>query len=198
MNWKRAALVFVVWGSSPAMAQSPSSERPLPFAGTLIYNLLFLSRPPDLHGGGFGARFGGRFAVRVGQRTYVGVGVGSWAQAPTGRCAAPVECGTFVDYWSEAIVHQVYAQYRVSSRLPGWARLGAGVARTSTLVPGGGVIALADRWRAVVTAGVGADWRLRSHLFLTPSIDYTVLPGVERSGHELRHALALGIGVTIR
>jgi hypothetical protein len=124
--------------------------------------------------------------------------VGSWAQAQTGRCAAPVECGTFADYWSEAIVYQVYAQHTVSVWFPGWVRLGTGIANTSTLVPDGGVIDVSDRWRAAVSGGVGADVRIDSHLFVTPSIDYTVLAGVERRGQELRHALALGVGVTIR
>jgi hypothetical protein len=198
MHWMRVTSILVIWAASRAMAQDASSERPLPVAGTLIYNVLFLSRPADYHGGGIGARFAGRFAVRVRERTYVGIGVGSWAQAPTGQCAAPVDCGTFADYWSEAVVHQLYAQHTPSSRFPGWARVGVGLAKTTTLVPGGGVIGLSDRWRAAVTAGLGGDWRLERHLFLTPSIDYTALPGVDPRGPELRYGLALGIGVTIR
>ena len=200
MHWHRRALicVFAAWASSQAMAQSPSPERALPVAGTLIYNLLFLSGPPDSHGGGVGARFGGRLAVRVAPRTYVGMGVGSWAQAQTGRCAAPVDCGTFADYWSEAIVYQVYAQHSPSTEFPAWVRLGAGIANTSTLAPAGSVIDVADRWRVAVTGGVGTDLPVSGHLFVTPSIDYTSLRGVAGRSQELRHAFALGLGVTFR
>jgi hypothetical protein len=200
MHCHRSALiwVFTAWAGPQAMAQSPSPERALPVAGTLIYNLLLLSGPPDSHAGGVGARFGGRLAVRVALRTYVGMGVGSWVQAQTGRCAAPVECGTFADYWSEAIVYQVYAQHTPSMEFPAWVRLGAGIANTSTLAPGGGVIEVADRWRAAVSGGVGADLPVSGHLFVTPSIDYTTLRGVVGRSQELRHAFALGLGVTFR
>jgi hypothetical protein len=200
MDWHRVVRVWAVcvWASSQAVAQSPLPERPLPVAGTLLYNLLFMSHPQDENGGGIGARFGGRFALRVRARTYVGLGVGSWLQAQTGECSLPFQCGTVADYWSEAIAYQVYAQHTPAARFPGWLRFGVGIANTSTLVPGGGVISVSDRWRAIVSGGAGVDLRVGGHLFVTPSLDYTQLVGVERRGQELRHALALGFGMTIR
>ena len=200
MQWPRRVLVWVCVGGmvTPARAQDPSPERPLPVAGTLLYNLLFLSRPSDAPDGGFAARFGGRFALRASPRSYVGLGVGSWVQARKGQCVDPAACGTFAVYWSEAVVYQLYAQHAPSASLPGWLRLGLGVANTSTLVPGAGLIDVYDRWRGAVTGGAGADLRIGGHLFLTPSIDYTVLTGVRRGGPELHHALAMGLGVTIR
>ena len=191
-------LVVALCAATVVRAQGQGEDRELPVAGTLTYNMLFLSHPPGQENGGFGARFGGRFAIRAGPRTYVGVGVGSWAQAQLGECSAPVECGTFANYWSEAIVYQAYAQHSPSPAFPGWARLGAGIANTSTLLPAGSVIDVLDRWRAALTGGVGADLRVGGHVFVTPSMDYTLLPGVGRGGEDLRHALALGFGVTIR
>jgi hypothetical protein len=191
-------LSAAAWTSARLVAQDALPERPLPVAGTLIYNVLIMSHPPDSRGEDFGARFAGRLAIRAGSRTYVGVAVGSWAQASLGQCAAPVDCGTYADFWSEATVHQVFVQHAPLRRFPGWFRLGAGFANTSTLVPAGNVISVADRWRAAVSAGVGSDLRVVRHVFVTPSVDYTVLPAVERTQRELRHALALGVGVTIR
>jgi hypothetical protein len=191
-------LLAVAWTSTQLVAQSAVPERPLPVAGTLSYNALFMSHPSDWDRGNFGARFAGRFAVRTGGRTYVGMAVGSWAQASLGRCSAPIDCGTYADYWSEAIVYQIFGQHTPLAGFPGWVRLGAGFANTSTLAPAGTVITVADRWRAAVSAGAGSDVRVAEHVFVTPSVDYTVLPAVERDQLELRHALALGVGVTIR
>jgi hypothetical protein len=190
-------LAAAAWTSTQLIAQDANPERPLPVAGTLIYNVLFMSHPPNSHGG-LGARFAGRFSIRAGSPTYVGVAVGSWAQASLGQCAAPIGCGTYANYWSEAIVYQVFVQHSPWRRFPGWVRLGAGVANTSTLVPAGGVISVASRRRAAVAAGVGSDLRVMHHVFVTASVDYTVLPAVERTQMELRHALALGVGVTLR
>jgi hypothetical protein len=203
MRARLAAVGALVCGlaagvNARALAQSTHPERPLPVTGTLLYNLLFLSHPPDIGGDAFGARFAGRVAIWVAPRTYFGVGVGSWAQALTERCTPPVNCGTFADYWSEAIVYQFYAQHAPATRFPGWLRLGAGLANTTTLAPAGRLIRLDQRWRVAVTGGAGADVRVAGHLLLTTSIDYTVLPGVERGSRELRHALALGLGLTIR
>src|SRR3954470_162088 len=178
------ACILTACPTAQTFAQAPV-EQPLPVAGTLIYNLLFQSRPTGSQGGSLGARFAGRFAVRTAPRTFIGFGVGSWAQAQTGQCAAPVECGTFADYWSEAIVSQVYAQHSPFPRSPGWIRLGVGLAKTSTLVPSGGVIGLSNQWRAALSGGVGVDVRVGHHLFLTPSIDYTELAGVPPGGYEL-------------
>jgi hypothetical protein len=92
----------------------------------------------------------------------------------------------------------VYAQHTPSTSFSVWVRLGAGIANTSTLVPAGGVIDVADRWRGAVTGGVGTDLPVGGHLFVTPSIDYTTLRGVAGRSQELRHAFALGLGVTFR
>jgi hypothetical protein len=190
-------LAAAAWTSTQLVAQDANPERRLPVAGTLIYNVLFMSRPPNSHGDP-GARFAGRFSIRAGSPTYVGVAIGSWAQASLGQCAVPIDCGTYANYWSDAIVYQVFVQHAPLRKFTGWVRLGAGVANTSTLVPAGSLISVASRWRAAVSAGVGSDLRVMHHVFVTPSVDYTILPAVERTQMELRHALALGVGVTIR
>jgi hypothetical protein len=72
------------------------------------------------------------------------------------------------------------------------------MARTSVLLPSGGVINLTEKWRPAATVGLGMDCRLDGHLYLTPSIDYTAVLGTDSDTPELRHALAVGIGLTIR
>jgi hypothetical protein len=60
------------------------------------------------------------------------------------------------------------------------------------------VISVADRWRSAFSLGLGADLGVATHIYLTPSLDYTILSGVSESSRELRHAVALGLGLTIR
>jgi hypothetical protein len=200
VNWCRTAwtLLLATCAATVLPAQSPGGDRDLPVAGSLLYNVLFLSHPPGLERTGANGRFAGRFAIRAGQGTYVGVGVGSWAQASLDSCLEPFECGTFADHWSEAVVYQAYVQHIPTRAVPAWLRVGVGVANTWTLLPEGSVIGAAERWRAALTAGAGADVRIRGHVFVTTSIDYTHLSGVDARGAELRHGLALGIGATIR
>ncbi len=181
-----------------AVAQTIRADQPLAVSGTLAYNLLFLNAPPETTRRGLAARFSGRLAVRVGGPTYVGLGVGSWARATRAGCTKLGICGNAVEDWSEAVVYQAYLQHAPVLRWPVWIRGGAGMANTSTLAPGGGVIRLADRWRAAVSAGAGADVRMSGHFFFSPSFDFTLLPSVESSGLELRHGVALGLGFTIR
>lgn len=190
--------VLLAGCTAGAAAQQRAELRDLPVAGTLLYNYLWLSRPADVDHGGHGARFAGRFGVRAAPRTYVGVGVGSWAQAQTGGCPLPNACGEFADYWSEAVVYQLYLQHRPHPAFPAWGRAALGIANTYTLLPGGGLISVADRWRTAFSAGIGADMGLAPHIYITPSFDYTLLAGVGESSRELRHAMALGVGLTIR
>jgi hypothetical protein len=181
---------------SSAAAQGGPVENPLMFSGTLIYNLLFINSPPETSGG-VGARFAGRLAFRAARSTYVGVGVGSWSRATRATCSS-VGCGAAVESWSEAVIYQVYAQRGLLQRVPIWVRAGVGVGNTSTLEPGAGVIRLDERWRTAVSLGAGADIRLRGHFYSTVSADFTLLPRVDSQAQELRHAVSLGLGFTIR
>jgi hypothetical protein len=181
-----------------AAAQTAPADQPLQISGTLIYNLLLVNAPPETSRRRVGARFAGRLAVRVAERTYLGVGVGSWSRATRAACTALGSCGEAVENWSEAIVYQAYAQHRPSPRWPVWVRAGLGGGNTSTLEPGGGVILFDEHWRVALSAGGGVDIRMTRHFFSTLSADFTILPQVDRKTQELRHAVSLGLGFTIR
>ena len=189
-------LVLCFAAASSATAQSGLVEEPLQFSGTLIYNLLFINSPPETSGG-IGARFAGRLAVRAARSTYIGVGVGSWSRATRATCSS-VGCGNAVENWSEAVIYQAYVQHGLVQQVPIWIRAGVGLGNTSTLEPDFGVIGLDEHWRTALTAGAGADIRLSGHFYSTLSADFTLLPGVERQSQELRHAVSLGLGFTIR
>jgi hypothetical protein len=194
------ASVYLVLGlgaaTSTAAAQGGSSDEPLLFSGTLIYNLLFINSPPETSGG-VGARFAGRLAFRAARSTYVGVAVGSWSRATRAACSS-LGCGAAVENWSEAVIYQVYAQQGLRQQVPVWARAGVGLGNTSTLEPGAGVIRLDERWRTAVTVGAGVDIRLKGHFYSTLSADFTLLPEVDSRSQELRHAVSIGLGFTIR
>ena len=126
--------------------------------------------------------------------------MGSWAQAKTRECGAWPGCAV-ADYWSEAVVYQAYIQHTPFPRLPVWSRVGVGVAHTWTALPLGPAAWVQEKWRPALTAGAGLDVGLADHIFITPSIDFTTLRGAgwaQVGYYELRHALALGLGMTIR
>jgi hypothetical protein len=52
--------------------------------------------------------------------------------------------------------------------------------------------------RSFLSGGVGWDLPLLSHVFLTPSVDYTHLIVPEPAQHELRHGLSFGLGLTVK
>jgi hypothetical protein len=167
----------------------------LPVTGSLIYHGLFHNIGGKMIG--IGLRFAGRIAVRVRPETFVGFGGGSWASLTRGDCGLP-ECDGYLGSQSEAYIYHLYIQHYVSaSRV--FVRGGAGLAQTRTLFPENRVlIAVTDRWRGAVSAGGGIDVRLASHVYLTPSLDFTVLPGADTGGQELGSALAVGVAITLR
>lgn len=191
-----AALIAILGLSAvPLGAQEP--EVPLPVSGSLIYNALFLNRVNGAGNRGLGLRFAGRVATRVGARTYLGLGGGSWIRVTRGDCGL-VDCNGYVGSQSEAVVYQLYLQQYVT-RNQLFVRAGAGLADTRTLFPENRIlIAVSRRWRGAVSAGLGADLRIARYVYLTPSLDFTVLPGADTGAYELGSGLAIGVALTLR
>lgn len=192
------ALVMVsgAWlGVRPLPAQMRGDQ--LPVAGTMIYHALIHNKVAGSRSRGIGLRFAGRVALRVSARSYAGFGGGSWVRLIRGECGLP-DCDGLVGAQSEAFVYQLYFQHYITeNRL--FLRGGAGLAETRTLVPENRIlIAVIDRWRGALSAGGGIDLHLARHVYLTPSLDFTVLPGADTGARELGSALAIGLGLTLR
>jgi hypothetical protein len=195
----RAACVLVLVFASilvtrPSRAQA--SGDPLPVAGSLIYHALLYNRVNGSSTRGLGLRFAGRVSIRLAEQTYVGFGGGSWARVSVGGCDL-ADCEGLVTAQSEAFVYQLYVQqYLRGKRL--FVRTAAGLAQTRTLVPETRAwISVLQRWRGVLSAGGGIDLPLARHVYLTPSLDYTVLPGADGPARELSSALAVGLAITL-
>ena len=185
------------WGLG---AQSLAAQEPvarLPVNGSLIYNALFLNRVYGTDTRGFAMRFAGRVATRVARGTYVGIGGGSWVRVTRGDCAGLPDCDRYVGSQSEAIVYQLYLQ-RYVRRNQLFLRGGLGLANTTTLLPQSRLILMTRRWRGVLSVGTGVDLRITRYLYLTPSLDLTLLPGTDTRRDELRSCIAPGIGLTLR
>jgi hypothetical protein len=180
--------------SQPSQAQVAGD--PLPMSGSLIYHALLYNRVSNSSSRGLGLRFAGRLALRVANRTYVGFGGGSWARVSVGSCEV-VDCDELVTAQSEAYIYHLYVQqYLGGKRL--FLRGGAGWAQTRTLIPENSFfISIIQRWRGALSAGGGVDLPIARHVSLTPSLDYTILPGVHGSSRELGSALALGVAITL-
>jgi hypothetical protein len=171
---------------------------PLPVTGSLIYNLVIYDRMPRTRGHAAVTRFAGRVAARVGSATYVGLGGGSWSRIVGADCTIVVECNGLATAQSDAIIHQLYAQHYVS-RSGLFFRAGAGLASTYTLLPEDrAAMGFTLRWRAALSAGLGVDLRIARFLYLTPSLDVTVLPGTDTRAAELRSGIAPGLALTLR
>jgi len=170
----------------------------LPVSGSLIYNGIIYDR---LHGTGSrgGAfRFAGRVSTRWGEETYVGFGGGSWVRVARPDCSAVPDCREFLTVQSEAIIYQIYLQ-RYVSRKQLFLRAGLGLANTTTLLPENRLfLAVTRRWRSAVSAGAGIDLRIARFLYLTPSLDVTLLPGADTQSDELGSGFAAGLALTLR
>jgi hypothetical protein len=190
-----------LFGLLSLTAQSLGAQEvvdPLPVTGSLIYNLVIYDRMPGTRGNAALTRFAGRVALKVAQSTYVGLGGGSWSRIVGTDCAVVPDCDEFATAQSDAIIHQLYLQ-RYVSRSGLFFRAGAGLASTSTLLPENrGVMGFTLRWRAALSAGVGMDIRLARFLYVTPSLDVTVLPGTDTRAAELRSGIAPGLALTLR
>ena len=192
--WVMTAVLGSVLLTDPAQAQTVGE--PLPIGGSLIYHLLVFNRVTGTSNRGIGLRFAGRLAVPVGEKTSVGFGGGSWVRVSIGECGLS-DCDGYITSQSEAFVYQLYVQQYVSRRRL-FVRGGVGLAETRTLLPtNAAFIAVIDRWRGAFTAGGGIDLAVARHVYITPSLDFTVLPGADRSGRELGSALAVGVAVTL-
>lgn len=175
-------------------AQASSAER-APISGTLTYNHLVLPAPPSSTAHPWTRRFAGRLAGPVARRSYVGLMVGSWVRLDDACSTHRCDDGLLRAY-AEAVNHQLYAQQYLAR---GWfVRAGSGVAKTTVLVPNGLVLDAYHRTRWSWSLGTGYDQPLRRLLWFTPSIDYAWLPALRPSSDEIRWALALGLGVTLR
>jgi hypothetical protein len=169
----------------------------LPVTGSLVYHALLHNGSDSTKSRGVGLRFAGRIALRVSPGSYVGFTGGSWVSLTVGDFA-PLEGETqYLGSQSEAFVYLIYLQQYVSRRL--FLRGGAGLAETRTLIPvSRGLISVSERWRASTSLGGGVDLPLGRHVYLTPSVDFTLLPGADTNARELGSALALGLAITLR
>jgi hypothetical protein len=196
----RLILVFAIAmgsGFGVRALHGQDAEHPLPVAGSLIYHALFHNVVDSAESIGIGLRFAGRVAVRIGPRTYAGFGGGSWASLTQGDFAVVEPQTGYVGSQSEAYVYLLYLQQYVAGRF--FVRGGAGLAETRTLTPENrGLIRVTERWRGSLSAGAGIDLPVARHVYLTPSVDLTVLPGANTGAEELGSALALGIAITLR
>jgi hypothetical protein len=186
-----------VWllGVLSVTAGSLQAQGSLPVSGTVTYNAILYDQADGTDARSTGFRFAGRIAARLTRGTYLGLGVGSWSRRTGANCSVFPSCGDRLQAQSEAVVHQVYVQQYVRGRA--FARGGAGLAVTSTL-QSLGTIVVDDRWRAALSAGIGMDVPVGRFLYLTPSLDATLLPGTDRQAQELRSGIALGVGLTLR
>jgi hypothetical protein len=169
----------------------------LPVTGSLVYHALLHNGTDSAESRGLGLRFAGRVALRVGRGSYVGFTGGSWVSLTLGEFS-PLEPQTeYLGSQSEAFVYLIYLQQYISRRV--FVRGGAGLAETRTLIPLSPVlIAVTERWRASISLGGGVDLPLVPHVYLTPSVDFTLLPGAHTDARELGSALALGLAITLR
>jgi hypothetical protein len=175
--------------------QAQAAEDPLPMGGSLIYHAVLYNRVSDNSSRGLGLRFAGRISIRLTERTYVGFSGGSWARVSVDNCDV-ADCDRLVTAQSEAFVSQVYVQHYLSRKL--FVRGGAGWAQTRTLVPENSFfVSVIQRWRGALSTGGGIDFPIARHVYLTPSLDLTVLPGVDASSRELKSALAAGLAITL-
>lgn len=186
---------FTVVAVPASMAQEVVSS--LPVSGSLVYNGVFYNRVHDRSSGGIGLRFAGRLAFRVAEHTYIGVGGGSWARAVQSDCSLVPNCRRYLVAQSEAILYHLYIQRYLGSRNI-FLRAGSGIAQTRTVTLESRFMVAEQRWRVAVSAGAGADLRIARFLYLTPSIDLTVLPGTDTRAQELRSGWAVGLALTLR
>lgn len=186
---------FTVLAVPSSAAQETVSS--LPLTGSLIYNGVVYNRVHDRPSGGVGLRFAGRLAFRVAEHTYLGVGGGSWARGVQSDCTLVPNCGRYLVAQSEAILYHLYIQRYLGSRNI-FLLAGSGIAQTRTVTLESRFMVAEQRWRVPVSTGAGVDLRIARFLYLTPSIDLTVLPGTDTRAQELRSGWALGLALTLR
>jgi hypothetical protein len=193
----RFVSLIAVWGFGAQPLGAQEAVATLPVSGSLIYNALFLNRVYGTDTRGFAMRFAGRVGTQVARGTYIGLGGGSWVRVIRAECAGFPDCDRYVGSQSEAIVYQLYLQ-RYVRRNQLFLRGGLGLANTTTLLPENGLIAVTRRWRAALSVGTGVDLRITRFLYLTPSLDVTLLPGTDTRREELRSGITPGVGLTLR
>jgi hypothetical protein len=197
MRFVLALTLVFVSGSGVRVLHGQTTEQHLPVTGSLVYHALFHNVVDSTETVGIGLRFAGRIAVGIGPKTYLGFGGGSWVSLARGNFGILEPQAGYVGSQSEAFVYLLYLQQYVSRRI--FVRGGAGLAETRTLLPENrGLIAVIERWRGSLSVGGGLDFPLARHVYLTPSVDLTVLPGADTGAEELGSALAFGIAITLR
>ena len=191
-----AAAIFLVGSAGPMRAQERSAARRSPVAGSMVYHALLYDHPyGDERSRSWGARFAGRLALRLHDQAYVGFAVGSWQDA-WGECGAGSVCALGLE--RSAVASQLYVQVYPINAAPLFIRTGGGMGQTHTLLPAQSYIYAADHIRLLWSVGVGLDWPLGRQLHFTPSVDYHVMPAVPRASPELRSAVAIGLGLSLR
>ena len=189
-----AALLLVCVRSAPAQ---DAAARRAPIAGSMVYHLLVYGAPYGRDGSdSWGMRFAGRLAVRLHDQLYAGFAVGSWHDSWGFESDESAYTIRMLD--RSAVASQLYLQAYPVEAWPLFLRLGGGMGQTSTLEPSGAFMRATDEVRLLWSAGVGVDLSIGRQLHITPSVDYHAMPNVSRASPELRSALAVGVGLTLR
>lgn len=197
-----AALVAVLaCGGAAPLAGQALDER-LPITATVLFNALAYDTPAGLESGALTTgRFAGRIGVPLSPALTVGFSVGSWQHAD-GFCITSDDCGwqapAALTVNREAVLLQSYIQVPPRGGLPLFVRGGMGLGHTATFTPAGLHMVRRVNVYLSLAGGAGADLRLVRSLYLTPSIDYTVMPAVTEASNDLRGALAIGLGLTVK
>lgn len=178
-------------------AQDAAAPRRAPIAGSMVYHLLLYGAPYGQDDyDSWGMRFAGRLALRLHDQLYAGFAIGSWHDGQGSRIEESGYSMLTLD--RSAVASQVYVQAYPVERWPLFLRLGGGMGQTWTLEPNGSFMRATDHVRALWSGGVGIDFSVGRQLHITPSVDYHVMPAVSRKSAELRSALAVGVGLTLR
>ena len=203
----RTVLIGLILASPVASAgQGPAT---LPVGGTISFNLFRAGLPQRADGwqpsAYIGNRFGGRLAVPVGGGFALGLSVTSWEadDVSATACAGRRACEHWLVFRGEAFATVAFAQRHFGRRL--FLRAGAGPVRSDsyrTDEPGDtfatGLIRAERRERFGLTLGAGVDVAVAEHIFVTPSVDAYRLVAVGDTDRELKSAVVVGVGLTIR
>ena len=194
---RRLLATLFLWLALWAPAAQAQELQPLPVSGGMSWNVIFHEAAPEGHRTLGATRFSGRLAVRLSENAYLGFSVGSWARE--GRYIAPQIPVDVIASRSEAALHSVYAQvYGRAFGLCPFLRGGIGLARTETFLPAGGMIDRLAHWRGQLGVGTGLEVHLGGNMYLSPSVDFGAILGVDHEAGELRRALSVGIGLILR
>ena len=206
VGWAVQVLILAIGLPTGSVGQN---KVPLPVAGTMNFNAVYSRTPARLNGWHsptrfMGTRFGGRLSIPVASDLYVGLAVNSWEADDVSWlvCVTGGDCERWLVFRGEVFATALSAQKYLG---PVFLRVGAGPVRSDRYRPSDSldvhrttlVRAYSD-WRTGVTVGSGFDLAVATNIYVSPSIDAYYLPWVPSAARELRWAVLVGAGLTIR